>query len=441
MRQIIISIIFLIIVPVEGFAQKVYTLEECERLALENNHKIKNANLEIQAASQTKKEAFTAYFPKVSATGIWFNADQGLLRTEINVPYEISSAMPVIPSTIPLSLLEDGRVGMVTATQPVFTGGRIIMGNRLAKIGEDVADIQLQLSRDEVILTTQTYYYTLVQLNEHLKTLSVVDSLLSNILNDVKIAVRAGLTNRNDLLRVELQKQEVESNRLKLTNNVQVVKLLLGQYIGMENADFEIYGSTLSEDHPPRLYYIDPSLAVQQRKEIKLLDHNVNASRLTAKIAGAERLPSVAVGAGYIHHDLMGKDNNTGLVYATLSIPISDWWGKSHARQKQKFKTLQVENDRQNAMELMIVEINQVWNEVVESYHQIKLAEKSIESSTENLRLNRNFYQAGTVSLNDVLDAQVIYQQSCNQLVEARSTYIIKLNKYKTITGQSSDIR
>lgn len=86
MRYSIISLILLFSFSATGLAQKQYTLEECERMALENNRKIKNAGLEVSAVYQTRKEAFTSYFPQVSATGGWLNANKGLLRTEINIP-------------------------------------------------------------------------------------------------------------------------------------------------------------------------------------------------------------------------------------------------------------------------------------------------------------------------------------------------------------------
>ena len=42
------------------------SLDECKRLAIENNAKIKNAELDIEAAELTKKGVFTKYFPQVS---------------------------------------------------------------------------------------------------------------------------------------------------------------------------------------------------------------------------------------------------------------------------------------------------------------------------------------------------------------------------------------
>lgn len=50
-------------------AQTTYTLEQCKELTLKNNNALKADRLSIEEASLTKKEAFTSYFPKVSAFG------------------------------------------------------------------------------------------------------------------------------------------------------------------------------------------------------------------------------------------------------------------------------------------------------------------------------------------------------------------------------------
>jgi len=57
----------------------------------------------------------------------------------------------------------------------------------------------------------------------------------------------------------------------------------------------------------------------------------------------------------------------------------------------------------------MLVEIEVKWNDLQEAYQQVLLSEKSIESSTENLRLNNDYYKAGTVSLSDLLRCSDAY--------------------------------
>ena len=52
----------------------------------------------------------------------------------------------------------------VQAMQPVFMGGQIINGNKLAAVGEDVARLRQQQSNDELRLTTESLYWKLVTL-------------------------------------------------------------------------------------------------------------------------------------------------------------------------------------------------------------------------------------------------------------------------------------
>ena len=68
-------------------------------------------------------------------------------------------------------MMKNGTVAGVNAIQPVFAGGQIVYGNKLAKVGENVSRLQLQLSENEVEKTTEQYYWQLVSLQEKVKTI------------------------------------------------------------------------------------------------------------------------------------------------------------------------------------------------------------------------------------------------------------------------------
>ena len=59
--------------------------------------------------------------------------------------------------------------------------------------------------------------------------------------------------------------------------------------------------------------------------EYDLLDKNVQAGVVQKRLAIGKNLPSVAVGAGYMYDNLMNKDHPFGMVFASVSIPISGW--------------------------------------------------------------------------------------------------------------------
>jgi outer membrane protein len=403
-------------------AQEVLTLEQCKKLALENNVKVKNARLDQSASSETKKEAFTNYFPVVSAMGGGFNANKGMAAIDL--------------MGMNMSMMKNGVVGSITAMQPVFAGGRIVNGNKLAKLGTEVSDYQLKLSEDEVSVTAEQYYWQIVSLQEKIKTIQMVEKMLENLHKDVTAAYKAGTTNKNDVLRVELKQNEIASNRLKVENGLSISKLALCQYMGIASKDFVTDTAAFNSLASPLEYRINHEEALTNRTEYKLVDKNVEANRLQTKMKIGEYLPQAGVGAGYMYHDLMGTGRSFGMVFATVSVPISGWWGGSHAIKKQKLNEKMAENTKQNSSELLMIQMQQLWNELEEAYKQVNLAEKSVQSSTENLRLNTDFYKAGTVALNDLLDAETLLQQSRDQNTEARVNYLVNKTKYLQATGR-----
>ena len=148
-----------------------YTLEQLKDSALHNNFSIRSAKHSIDAAQLQRKEAFTKYFPSVSGTGLWFNANKGMAQTEMNLSEQITpelgmalaqslpaEALAALGNPISVSMMKNGTIAGITAVQPVFAGGQIVNGNKLAKVGEEVSRLQLQLSENEVEKQTEQYY-------------------------------------------------------------------------------------------------------------------------------------------------------------------------------------------------------------------------------------------------------------------------------------------
>jgi outer membrane protein TolC len=427
-----------------------YTLEQLKDSALQNNIAIRHAKHMVDAAQQQRKEAFTKYFPNVSSTGLWFNANKGMAQTELNLSEQITpelgmalsqslpaEALAALGNPISVSMMKNGAVAGVTAVQPVFAGGQIVNGNRLAKVGEDVSRLQLQLSQNEVEKQTEQYYWQLVSLQQKMNTIEAVQALLADIYKDVDVAVRAGVAMRNDLLQVQLRQNDVESQKLKLQNGIDILRLLLGQYCGLSNTSFAIEHSTLNIEHANEAANIQSSIFnVQCLPEYQLLNKQVEATKLQTKMEIGKNLPTLGVGAGYNYHNLLDKNHTFGMVFATVSVPISDWWGGSHAIKRRKIAQQQAEEQLADNSELLKIRMQNAWNNVKEASQQLQIAQRSIEQAEENLRVNRDYYRAGTSKMSDLLQAQLLYQQAQDSFTDAYADYQNKLLEYRQAIGQ-----
>lgn len=405
-------------------AQRTFTLDECLEQALSNNVRMRNAENEIRMAEHDRKNAFTRYFPSVSASGGGFIANKGLM--ELNMGPDMS-----------MSMMKDGVVGGVSATLPLFAGGQIVNGNKLAKVSEEVSRTRYRLSENEVRLTTENYYWQVVTLKEKLRTLEVVEARLDTLTRDVEAAVQAGVTTRNDLLQVQLRQNEIKSNRLNVENALALSRELLAQYMGMGLDSVDVaYAMEGRLPEEPAGLFLPPESALPRTGEYDLLRQNLEATRLQKKIAVGKNLPTVAIGGGYYYDDLLDVGMDFWVGFATVSVPLSGWWGGSHDIKKQKLQVKNAENQLNDQSEMLMIRMRQSWNDLNDAYKQVGIALTSIDQATENLRMQSDYYAAGTCTMSDLLDAQTLFQQGRDKYVEAYAQYEVKKREYLQATGR-----
>ena len=435
-----------------------YSLRQLTDSALKNNFATRAAHHNIEAAHEQRREAFTKYFPNVSATAATFNANRGMAKMTLDPQTMISpelgaalaqsfppEAMAALAAPMNMTMMKSGVIASVTAMQPVFAGGQIVNGNRLARVGEEVSELQLQLAEQEVERTVSQYYWQLVSLYEKLATIDAVEALLVDLHKDADVAVRAGVAMRNDLLQVELRQNEVESQKVKLRNAIDIVKMTLGQYAGLtptlspkgvgSRYTFEVDEPDLSQQDIPEL---PPSgrEGVGLLPEYSLLQKQVEAAKLQKKMAVGKNLPNVAVGAGYNYHNLLDNDRTFAMVFATLSVPISDWWGGSHAVKHKKIELQKAQEQLEDNAQLLGIRLQKTWNDADEARQLVEIASRGIKQAEENLRLNRDYYRAGTSTMSNLLEAQLLYQQACDRHTETYADLQHKLLLYRQAGGE-----
>ena len=427
-------------------AAQTYTLEQILDSARHNNIAIRSAQHNIEAAQQQRKEAFTKYFPNVSAAGVWFDASKDMAKMTVNpsemmTPQMLNDLAQTLPASVvtglaspmSFSMLKNGVIGSVSAVQPVFVGGQIINGNRLAKVGEDVSRLQFQLSENQVEKTAEQYFWQLASVQEKLKTIQAAQQLLGDIHKDVDVAVRAGVAMPNDLLQVQLRENEVESQCFRAQNALSLVRMSLAQYCGLRDTTFVIDYSDVNARGDNSQ---SPPSNVQCLPEYQLLNKQVEAANLQRKMTIGENLPTVGVGVSYNYHNLLDNDRSFGMVFATVKVPISDWWGGSHAIKRRKIEQQKAVDQLEDNTQLLRIRMLNAWNNVQEAAQQLSIAQRSIEQAEENLRLNRNYYQAGTCKMSDLLQAQLLFQQAQDRRTDAFSDYQNKLLEYRHAVGQ-----
>lgn len=401
------------------------TLDECRELAIKNNAKVSVAAGNAEAAEELRKEAFTKYFPTVTASGMAFAANKPVVDLDI---FNIAT----------LQMIKRGVSANVMAVQPVFAGGRIVNGNRLAEVGVEASELERQNAVDDVTLTTEKYYWQLVTLKSKRRTLENVIALVDTLEYQVGVALKAGVTTRNELLKVQLRRNELRSTMVDLDNGIALSQQLLAQYVGLDGEKVDIAEADVPDDVPPYPsdIYIDPNAALGATTDYRLLQKKVKAAELEEKIAVGENLPTVGVGAGYFYDDIISQKHGFGAVFVSVSVPISAWWGGSHAIKRRKIESANARAEMDDLSQMLCIKMINAWDDLTSAHRKMEIAKESIAQSKENLRMNENFFLAGVSNVTDLLDAQTLYRQSLDQYTEAYGTYRMARASYLQATNQ-----
>jgi outer membrane protein TolC len=407
-------------------AQQTYTLEECRQMALANNAKMVKAERDVASAKAQRQEAFTHYFPEISASGMAMATNKPVISLDIL-------------NMVTLDLIRHGVGAGVTAVQPVFAGGQIVNSNKLAAVGEAVSQLRRQQSANEVVLTTEKYFWKMVTLQSTRLTLTDAIAMLDTMSAQVQVAVDAGVVTNNDLLKVRLKRNEYEASMVDLENGIALCRMVLGQYIGLELTDqFEV-SAIVPQTVPdiPTELYVAADNALSSTVEYQLLEKQVSAASLQKKIEVGKHMPTVGVGAGYFYQNLIRKGGNGfGALFVSVNVPLSDWWGGSYAIKRKNLALENARTDLADLSQMLQINMQNKWNDLTAAHRKMQIAAESIDQSAENLRMNRNFYEAGTTTITNLLDAQTLYTQSRTGYTTAYGNYRTALAEYLAATGR-----
>ena len=424
--------------------KRMLSLDSCKALALQNNLEIKNAALDVEAAQEVKKQAFTKYFPNVSAMAGGYYAAKPLIEYGIddignaqarqwlhNLYFEYGAAMG-LPDRI--SLCENGVLTGAMVVQPVYMGGQIVNGNRLAKVGVEAAKLQGELTQDRILQQVEEYYWLIISLQEKQKTLEQAMIFIDTLQRDVNAAVEAGLVSKNDQLKVKLKWNEVYYNLEKVQNGILLATDALHQMIGQDKGVL-ILTDTIGEISEWQARWTDLGRAVQGRKEAQLLDLQVDAEKLKKKMTMGETLPHLTVGGTASYGNLV-FDHYTAnaLAFATLQVPLTGWWEASHKLKQHDLLIQKAENERADLLQKMYLEVMQAWNNVGEAYNQYKLTGMTLQDAEANLMDAKANYDAGMIPVSELLEAQTLLMQAQNQRTDALIDLKIKAERYNTLT-------
>ena len=422
------------------------TLDSCLQLARQNNPALRKAQLDVRRAEEVKAQALTKYFPQIQATAFGFHAlhpivDVGIddLRNEsvrevLSLLYAEFGEQLGLANNI--SLLQYGYVAGVTALQPVFAGGKIVAGNKLAKVGVEAAKLQADIAEREQLEATEESFWLVYGLQQKQQILNEAMLLIDTLYESVNAAVKAGLALPADLTQVTVRRDEIARKQMQLQSGLRLAKRALALAIGWESADsLELAEQDVAVE--PML----PGDSTAQTAEHQLLALQVRAAELERKMVLADALPQLAVGANYsysqwqanILQDGLRSKTGNGALFVTLQVPITNWWETGHKLREKRYALEQAQIDAEYFGSQLNMRTQQAYDQVMEAEALLHLQERMVEHAQEACEQALANYEAGRATIIELLQAQMERTQAEVDLTDAQIGYKVQMQRYKDL--------
>lgn len=450
MKRLVCYSLLLACGVVSATAQEVLTIEQCRALALQHNKSLSAARLQTRSLQSTVKQYRANYLPNITAsgTGLYSTADGNFGISGGNLPVLAPNAAgQLVPNGnvayfpgIDLNYkVGAGYMAGVQVEQPLFTGGKITAGYRMAQLGHEMSVLNETLTASEVILNTENAYALLVKAQE-MKTVALrYRELLTELQRNVQSAYKHGMKPKNDVLKVQVKMNESELNIQKADNAIRLAQMNLCHYIG-QPLTTQIQTDTVLP-RIPAFTESDLLSETTQRPEYAVVQKQVEMAEQKVKLERSALLPQIGVSGGY-NYLYGGKLNDARLfhkgnfsVLLNVSIPIYHFGERTHKVKAAKIQLEQARVQQADAQERMNLELMQALNEWRESELEYALAERSLEQATENVRVSTKQYEAGMELLSDHLEAQTLWQQAYQTQVETRYRRYISYIAYLKAKG------
>lgn len=460
-------------------AQRVLSLDSCRQLALDNNKQLAISRLNKEMATSAHKAVKTKYLPKLDATGAYQYSSRevsilndGQKSALSNFGTNFTSALTQEATTTIRDLTMGGVISMeqaqqlggmlqqigapvanalneaggkikdafrtdtrnifgaaLTVRQPIYMGGAITAANKIAALGERMADESIESKTQATIYEIDKAYWLIVSLKQKQKLADSFYALVEKLDGDVKKMIDEGVATKADGLKVAVKLNEAEMAKNQVEDGLVLAKMLLCQLCGIDMEEDIVLEDETPTDLPNEAIALqseDGEVAMSVRPELRMLETAVDISKQNTKLVRAAFLPQVAAFGGYMISNpnvMNGFEKKFGGLFhvgVMFRVPVWNWLEGKHAVNATRAASKIAQYELDDAREKMQLLVKQNRFKIKEANHRLEMAEKSVRSAEENLRCANVGFKEGVIPSTDVIGAQAAWMKAETQMIDAQ---------------------
>lgn len=453
----IIGIFLLLLGIAEVYGQKPMSLEDCRKLAMENNKNLKMAEEQIKSARAKRQEAFTKYLPALDAMGTYMRNQKeiNLLSEDAHLPVgsigqdgkwtlrpdqiligpdgkpvmKNGQYVPKDYALLPKEAMtvDDRNMALVQVglTQPIYMGGKIRAYNQLAGLSEKLAESGREQEVQNLIQETDEAYWQVVSLVNRKQLADKFVETLKRFEHDMEIMYNTGMSTKADMLSVKVKLNQAEMTAMRVDDGLSLSRMALNQICGLPvDTIIILQEETLNGSIVPQVMNLEQ--VYSNRPEISSLTLATDIYRKKEKIVRSEYLPTVAFMANYLamtpsfFKGISTKIDGMWSVGIGIKAPVFHWGASRKSMRSARAETNLMDLKLQQAREKIELQVSQAQFKIKEAAKKMEMAQKNLEKADENLKYADWGFQEGTIPVSNVLEAQTAWLSAHSDLIDTR---------------------
>ena len=428
----------ILLLSTQVYAQNtsILKLEEAIHLAIQNNQSIKIAKEKNVQATTNLQEAKNRRLPDFNINSQLLRVNQPLidLRVKLNNSGSSGSSAPDVNQVV----LAQANVAM-----PLFNGNKINYSIKANEYLLKAAELDANANKNELILNTIQAYTNLYKCTISLKLIKENKTQASKRLKDIEQLYKNNIVSRNDLLKAQLQVQQVELQQLEVSSELELSKINMNLLLGLASKtplDVDSNYTNQLQIDQLTINSIDywENLVMQERPELLSLNNRIEASKKNIQILKSDNYPSFALSGGYIYADInnfLGISNalNGGIA---MRYSISSLWKGSEKIMQAKSKTMELELMKSQLSDQVKLQVNKSFQQFVVAKQKINVFRNSIQQVSENYKIVESKYKNNLATVQELLDADVLQFQAKVQYEFAKADATIAYYHLLQVSNQ-----
>ncbi|MGD8893282.1 MAG: TolC family protein [Desulfobacterales bacterium] len=402
------------------------TLSEAIKRAVDQNPEIKAARFQVEMIKSEVTQARSGFFPQIYFTETFNRTTNPMWATGAKMLQgNLSQA------DFDLDELNDPEAinnftSAVSMSWSIYKGGQTWIGLKQAQQNHLAASLMLKRAGQEIISKTAKAYVGLLLAQENLVVIVHALETAKANLKMVRSRFETGFVVKSDFLRANVRIAELEQQRLEAESQVKVAQAMLNAAMGM-TGNKPLYLVTpfkkCEETKGPVERWIN--IALSNRADLEKMRYQEDIAKKEIDKLRAGHLPDLELVGNYeINSEDYSDTENNYAIGAVMHLNLFSGHRISAKTKAAKSSFLRIQEFRKG-MELNVgVQARESFLKAQSAWKRIQVAKTAVDQAEEGLRIVRNRYNNGLLTIVGLLDGEVAYQQ-------ARTNHFKALHDYK----------